>query len=76
MGLAPELRRPPLIDTSGTFNTFSEAVPPDAVELVPALGALCPRSGPVQDPVLKLSLQPTGALVLLFCLWFFVALVL
>ena len=52
-----------MIDTFGTFNTFSEAVPPDTVELVPALGALFPRGGPVQDPVLTPSLQHTGAFI-------------
>ena len=37
----------------GRMNGCLYALTPNTVELIPALGALSPRGGPVQDPVLK-----------------------
>ena len=36
------------------------ALTPNTVELIPALGALPPRGGPVQDPALTLCLSGTS----------------
>jgi len=40
---------------STTKDQTSYALTPNTVELIPTLGALFPRSGPVQDPVLTTS---------------------
>ena len=49
-------------ERSGTNECEDRVLPylPDTVELIPTLRALPPRGGPVQDPVLTLSLKWRG----------------
>jgi len=39
------------------MNVEANALTPNTVELIPTLGDLFPRGGPVQDPVLKMHMR-------------------